>query len=232
MIANVIVFLYGGTYPATRWSSRASAESLERLLSSKTQAQRGHEKLENPLTFHASLYGVAEKFEYPDLKEACRNAYIRSLCQKNSTSDFISSIHVVYEITPAADKGLRKWAVFVSQGYKSRLRLHPSFKALFTSRLDFSWDLTTAYMEVKDYYCSICEKNIPCDKAGCVCGHSGICSGALSCAQEDEEPLYCLECDGYGMTRVCDSAENPRFNFENKVVDDALRREVHRVAKQ
>jgi hypothetical protein len=79
MIANVIVFLYGGIYPTTQNSAKDSAKSLEWLLSGKTQAQRGQDMQESPLTLHASLYGVAEKYECPDLKEACRYAYSRLL---------------------------------------------------------------------------------------------------------------------------------------------------------
>lgn len=104
-------------------------------------------KKENPLTFHASLYAVAEKYDCSELKNKCESAYITALQEDFSVLDFISSIKVVYESTPETDKGLRKWAVFVSQGYKAMLQLQPGFRALFTSRPDFSWDLITAYRE-------------------------------------------------------------------------------------
>jgi hypothetical protein len=55
MIANVIVFLYGGIYPTTQNCAKDSAKSLEWLLSGRTQAQRGQAMQESPLTLHASL---------------------------------------------------------------------------------------------------------------------------------------------------------------------------------
>jgi hypothetical protein len=183
----------------------------------------------NPLTFHASLYGVAEKYECPDLKELCRNAYIRSLSGQFSTSDFISSIHVVYETTPETDEGLRKWAVIVSQGYKSRLQLHPSFKALFTSRPDFSWELTTAYTEVKNYYCGNCEKNVPCGKTGCICSHSSV-SGQINPRDSQQDGMiWCPHCRTLSMSKLCGLgpvSENPRWNFKDVTLDNALAREV------
>jgi hypothetical protein len=222
MIATVIVFLYGGTYPTTKKGAEDSAKSLEKLLSSKTQAQCGQDAQGNPLTRHASLYGVSERYQCPELKSACWGAYITSLSQNCSTSDFISSIHVVYETTPEADKGLRKWVVVFSQGYKSRLQLHPSFKALFKSRPDFIFDLTTAYMEVKYYYCPNCEETIHCDELGCVCGHSGLCGQEDSgrCGQ-----LWDCYCQVDGVLRkgaLARASENPRWKFKHEMVDKIL----------
>jgi hypothetical protein len=81
-----------------------SADCLRRLLmDDQTNVAQSEE--ENPLTFHASHYGIADKCECPSLNEACQNAYMRALRVNFSIVDFISSIKVVYETTPEADRG-------------------------------------------------------------------------------------------------------------------------------
>ncbi|ERF68890.1 hypothetical protein EPUS_04542 [Endocarpon pusillum Z07020] len=114
MVARLIVFLYSWTYPMTGKDAKKSADSVRRLLASNDQAYQDQSEDENLLTFHASLYGVADKFECESLKENCQKAYIRALHGSFSIPDFISSINVVYETTPETDIGLRKWAVFVA----------------------------------------------------------------------------------------------------------------------
>ena len=196
MVARLIVFLYSRTYPMTDQDGKKSADSVRRLLASNDQAYRDQSEDENLLTFHASLYGVADKFECESLKDDCQNAYIRALYGSFSILDFISSINVVYETTPETDIGLRKWAVFVAQGYKAMLQSHPSFKALFMSRPDFSWDLATAYTEDREYWCTVCEADTLRDYE-CICGHNGICLGNDDCTAERSE-FWCPECEEWG----------------------------------
>lgn len=76
-----------------------SADCLRRLLmDDRTNVAQSEEEI--PLTFHASHYGIADKYECPSLKEACQNTYIRALRGNFSIVNFISSIKVVYETTP------------------------------------------------------------------------------------------------------------------------------------
>jgi hypothetical protein len=102
------------------------------------QANVAQSEEESSLTFHPSLYGTADKYECPSLKEACQNAYTRALRGNFSIVDFISSIKVVYETTPEADRWLRNWAVFVLQGHKGMLQPHPSFMSLSICSPDYT----------------------------------------------------------------------------------------------
>ncbi|KAF7504609.1 hypothetical protein GJ744_002036 [Endocarpon pusillum] len=230
MVARLIVFLYSRTYPMTGKDAKKSADSVRRLLASNDQAYRDQSEDEKLLTFHASLYGVADKFECHELKELCQNAYIWGLHGSFSIPDFISSIKVVYETTPETDIGLRKWAVFVAQGYKAMLQSHPSFKALFMSTPDFGWELATAYTEDQKYWCTRCEADTLQDYA-CICGQNGICLGNDDCILESSE-FWCGECGTFGsinpgsLSAACD---NPRSRFKVASADEALENALKRM---
>jgi hypothetical protein len=196
------------------------------------QANVAQSEEDNPLTFHASLYGIAEKYQCPSLKEASQNAYIRALHGNFSIVDFISSIKVVYETTPEAERGLCKWAVFVSQGYKEMLQPHPSFKSLFMCRPDFTWDLVTAYMERRRFWCLSCKADTYPEGLGCICGNSGMCWANDRCSEEDYDYLWCPQCEQSDVVKPCGLAaacDNARSYFESEPVDKALRKAVERM---
>ncbi len=228
MIARFIVFLYSLTYPMTSNEAKLSADSVRQLLVSSSQTYCDQSAHENLLAFHASLYGVADKFECESLKEACKNAYVRALRRRFSIPDFISSINVVYETTPEADTGLRKWAVFVAQGYKPVLQAHPGFKALFTSKPDFSWDLATAYAEDQVFWCTECEEET-LQPHGCICGQNGMCL-KTSCTGEVSD-FSCPECHSTCVQPRSLSllSDDPRSCFKSEQVEDALKAAIEQM---
>jgi hypothetical protein len=223
LVARLIIFLYS-SYPV----NLVSANSL-RLLLGNNEVDADQTERTSPLSIHASVYALADKYECPLLKEACQNAYIRTLNWKFSISDFISSIHVIYETTPETDRGLRKWAVFVAQGYKAMLVPHQSFRALFMTRPTFSWDLTTGYMEDQKYWCENCEANALL-KYDCICGQNGICLANDECESEEHE-FWCTECGSWGIKpgSLAAASDEPRSRFKHEAVDNVLQGAVDRM---
>ncbi len=139
---------------------------------------------------------------------------------------------MVYETTPEADKGLRTWAIFVSQGYKAMLLVHPMFKALFISRPEFSWGLTTAYGEDQSYWCPNCIKDTLYGMTSCVCGGGGICCENKDC-EERTGDAHCSQCNTSSAVKVWASAaapDGPRPRFQDQWVDQALRHVVSQMS--
>lgn len=226
LMAIFLVFLYSGTYPIHREGKSAPAESVRRLLYINNQANLDLSEDKDPLTAHASLYGLADKFECPSLKQLCQNAYIRALRAKFSILDLISSIDVVYKTTPENDKGLRNWALVASNGYKSMLQPHPSFKALFTSTPDFSWDFATADNESRTYWCRSCVRFLQFADVICSCKDESIMCHLTLGWRYHSDKFLCLRCRKAAVVKLPSwvvASDNPRSRFTNPGVENALR---------
>jgi hypothetical protein len=174
MVARMLVYIYGQEYPVTFDGASPFAESAQKLLPAYLTGIEGDMKGDGPLSVHAAVYSIADKYDCQSLKAACEQAYVGRLSAQTSLGDFIASIDVIYETTPRDDKSLRKWAVWFSQGYKEMILVHPSFKTLFCSRQDFAWDFATNYLNIGRYWCGSCKTYQQVSQTHCRCGTSGM----------------------------------------------------------
>jgi hypothetical protein len=228
LVARLLVYLYGEVYPVGDEGQEVWGNSLGKLFGGDTEVpENSSGSSDQPLSLHAALYGLADKYGCPSLKHDCQQAYIKTLQGDFSLADFISSINVVYETTPEGDDGLRKWAVWVAQGYSDMLQLQPSFKGLIMSRGDFCWDLTTKYQRVNRFWCTSCNESSSSNMSSCSCGNSGICRKTVACETTQIVALRCSNCRTAGRIvpwAAAQTFDSPRQLFVSAVTDDALKR--------
>jgi hypothetical protein len=179
------------------------------------------------LPLYGALYGIADKYECPSLKTTCEKLYVKALSENLSIPDFISSINVVYEAIAEAEKGLRRWALWVPQGYTDMLQLHPGFKALSFSRPDFGWDLVTQYRSVTRFWCAsamtLSNLLTPVVLA------TRVFVESTACENEQMEDIECSKCSIAGHVMLCSAvptSDNLRQIFIDHITDRALRRKV------
>ena len=223
MVARMLVYIYGQKYPVTLEGKTHVAESTRKLLPAHFTGIKEDIKREGQLSVHAAVYGIADKYDCQSLKAACEQAYVGQLSAQTSLRDFIASINIIYENTPKEDKGLRKWAVWFSQGYKEVILVHPGFKSFFCSQPDFAWDFATNYLNTGRYWCDKCKTYQQVSQTECSCGTTGICIGGQACKS------YAPEC----MKPKCSGAiqhwnvfvpdDDPRKYFTTNEIDQKLK---------
>lgn len=201
---------------------------LQRMLAGNNQLHLERVTPDNKLTRYAVFYGVADKYDCPSYKNTIQKAYIRTLAGYFFIPDFVNSIKIVYTTTPGSDKGLRKWAVWVAQGYIAELQLHGCFKELFTSRPDFIWDFSTQYRRVDRSWYTECHQS---SWTACVCDNNGICARSLACEQERPERVSCQNCRKNNCIvpfSAAPSSNRVRQLVINGNTDEALHRVLNR----
>ena len=221
LVARTLVYIYGQDYPVTFQEKSRFANSARKLLPGCSPDPKGGSKDANPLSIHAAVYGIADKYNCRSLKNTCEQAYVGQLSTQTSFRDFIHSVNIIYETTPVGDKGLRKWAVWFSQSYKEAIQIHPGFESLFRSRADFAWDYATNYQNIGRYWCEKCTKYAQPSQRECCCGASGMCKGGQACSASVPKCYTCSTTLKHWSVVTPD--DDPRKHLTSFDVDRTLR---------
>jgi hypothetical protein len=120
------------------------------------------------LSLHASVYGIAEKYDLDALKELSRRRYLASLAIRIEPQDFINSVAIIYSTTLKTDD-LRKHAAWTAQKYRRGLRDIPEFKELWHGEPDFACDFLANYRAVDGVWRNCCSKYYSRDEDWCLC---------------------------------------------------------------
>ena len=92
-----------------------TASVLERMKSSY--------QVKNPLTIHASIYALADKYFVESLAIRAKEKFTGSLADHWNSEDFIAAVQIIYRSTPDEDRGLRD---VVIQAFKDHFKVDVS----------------------------------------------------------------------------------------------------------
>jgi speckle-type POZ protein len=93
------------------------------------------------MIYDAQVYQIAEKYDIPALKAYSKEKFATAIDAGWSMDDFPLAISVVYDSTPAEDRGLRDLAVATAQKNINTLLGKDGFGELLRKTADFSADL-------------------------------------------------------------------------------------------
>jgi hypothetical protein len=74
-------------------------------------------QIKNPLTTHASMYALADKYFVEPLAICARDKFTGCLADHWDTEDFIAAVQIVYRSTPDENRGLRDAVLRAFQNY-------------------------------------------------------------------------------------------------------------------
>lgn len=74
-------------------------------------------QIKSPLTTHASMYALADKYFVKDLAVCARDKFINSLADHWDSEDFIAAVQIVYRSTPDENRGLRDLVLHAFQNH-------------------------------------------------------------------------------------------------------------------
>lgn len=94
----------------------------------------------SPLTEHAKVYALAEKYHIAGLKSLARTYFQAATSTDWNTADFAAAIHVVYTTTIAEDTGLREIVISALQQHTSLVD-KPEVEATLRELNGLSFDL-------------------------------------------------------------------------------------------
>jgi hypothetical protein len=66
-----------------------------------------HVQIANPLTIHATMYALADKYQVLGLSQTAKVKFEQTLNQHVDSEDFIAAVQLAYSTTPETDRGLR-----------------------------------------------------------------------------------------------------------------------------
>lgn len=93
------------------------------------------------MIYDAQVYQIADKYDIPALKAYSNEKFATAIDAGWSMDDFPLAISVVYDSTPAEDRGLRDLAVETARKNIDTLLEHDGFGELLRKTADFSADL-------------------------------------------------------------------------------------------
>lgn len=84
----------------------------------------------NPLTIHANMYALADKYQVIGLRQVAKHKFESCLFHHINSGDFISAVQVVYTSTSESDRGLRDVVIkaFLEHFHVDVLKI-PGFEA-------------------------------------------------------------------------------------------------------
>jgi hypothetical protein len=118
---------------------------------------RGH----SSMVYDAQVYQIADKYDIPTLKEYSKDRFCTAITTGWNMDEFPLAINVVYESTPAEDRGLRDLVVETSLLHLDTLLNRDGFGNVLRTNADFSADLIpflSPKTSIKE--CSSCHKRI------------------------------------------------------------------------
>jgi len=74
-------------------------------------------QIKQPLTTHATMYALADKYFVEPLAVCARDKFTNSLADHWDSEDFIAAVQIVYHSTPAENRGLRDVVLRAFQDY-------------------------------------------------------------------------------------------------------------------
>jgi rubrerythrin len=117
------------------------------------------------MVLDAQVYQIADKYGIEALKAHSREKFRSAITTGWSMDDFPLAISVVYESTPAEDRGLRDLAVEVSYKNVDHLLSRDDFSNLLRQTADFTADLIPFLISnpSQKYRCPNCDDTIKSD---------------------------------------------------------------------
>ncbi|KAF7504599.1 hypothetical protein GJ744_002026 [Endocarpon pusillum] len=151
------------------------------------------------LCIEAAVYGLAEKYEVPRLKQLSLEAYQASWKENAwclpAITQFARSIEIVYSTTKPSDP-LRDFVIWNTQRNYVTIPYFSFFREVFTSNGDFAWDLVTRCHLKRWVWCRVCEASVSLFQKHCGCGMMGYCQDSAVCGKW--EALMCPSCHTIG----------------------------------
>jgi hypothetical protein len=166
IVARLILFMYyGQDHPPHATSEQESMMRLAKLLD-----RPGDTIIKNTLSVQAALIAAADKYQMPDtLVDCCQAAYNYRVeaewCSPGQevVIDFIASVKIIYQSSPAA--GLRGRAITTAQSNIAELQHVLKFRELLLATPEFAIDLATKGVR-HGFWCRACVSytNLPEDE--------------------------------------------------------------------
>lgn len=113
------------------------------------------------MVYDAQVYQIADKYDIPILKEYSKDRFCTAITTGWNMDEYPLAINVVYESTPAEDRGLRDLVVETSLLHLDTLLNRDGFGNVLRTNADFSADLIpflSPKTSIKE--CSSCHKRI------------------------------------------------------------------------
>ncbi|ERF68884.1 hypothetical protein EPUS_04536 [Endocarpon pusillum Z07020] len=158
MVARLLLFLYTRQYPVRgteEWQTLDDEYyyAHRKQLASMIKCDDNEEEIPTiSLCVEAAVYGLAEKYEVPRLKQLSLEAYQASakmnVRSPPAIAQFTRSIEIVYSTTKPPDQ-LRDFVIWKTQTDYLTTPYFTLFRELFTSNRDFAWDLKVAVADIK-----------------------------------------------------------------------------------
>ena len=102
-VSWMLIFLYTDDYPTTEHSQVPTTNCVP----SPASFPRPVELNEQPLSIHAAMYGIGDKYDLASLRDLSRAKYIQALSSKSSVADFTNSVEVAYATMQLRRNGAR-----------------------------------------------------------------------------------------------------------------------------
>jgi len=64
-------------------------------------------QVEEPLTIHATMYALADKYQVAGLGDLARDKFEKTLYHHSNSEDFVNAVEIAYTSTPESNRGLR-----------------------------------------------------------------------------------------------------------------------------
>ncbi len=141
-----------------------------------------------PLTFHATMYSMAEKYEIRALKLLAKEKFERALKHTRNWSydGLFDAIPLIYSATPEQDRGLRDLVVAAANANARTLKHNEEFQEVLKEVNDFTLDLLGVVWKAED----------DIDKAGAR-SPATVVAGV---------GLFRFRCDACGLICICSAA--------------------------
>ncbi|KAM5349253.1 hypothetical protein ACJ41O_005760 [Fusarium nematophilum] len=98
-----------------------NADAVEAMLQFMYWFDYDYECEASPMSFHAKVYQIADKYDIPALKEHVRGLFGEAIASDWQSDDFPLAIAMAYSSTPKNDRGLRDLVVELSHRHINEL---------------------------------------------------------------------------------------------------------------
>lgn len=206
MVARLLLFLYTRQYPVRgmeEWQkfNNEYYYAHRKQLASIIGCDDNQDEIPTiSLCVEAAVYGLAEKYGVPRLKQLSLEAYQAiskmSVWSSQTIAQFTRSVEIVYSTTKPPDQ-LRDFVIWKTQADYLTKPYFSAFRELFTSNGDFAWDLVTRCQSKTWVWCKVCKASITLYHRDCFCGMMGFCQRSPVCGRWED--FMCATCHTIGQ---------------------------------
>lgn len=164
---------------------------------------------ENQLDFHARMYGMADKYDVPFLKELSKSMFHAQIKGPIDMPPFLKAVQSIYTTTLSSDRGLRDLLIPALKTHRHTLNKDDGFSDLIKSGLadgEFAADVIAALSQLLDPkpgLVQFCDLHAPFPSLSTFCQ---ACKKHLGAQAELGDPQV-------GSPQMAQSQSSPRWNI-------------------